>query len=246
MPRHVGTKIFHHPLRHLFKLHLRIIQARDEQSGYFKPDLRLALHIDERIQDRLQMRVADLVIELVGKALQVNIGRVHVAVELGPRFRTDITGRHRDALDTARMTRDCGIDGVFVENRRIIVSVGNARTSEPLRHPRNVLGISALGEHVVFARLADVPVLAEFAAQIAAAGPERQHWRPRQEVVERFFLDRVDAEATGAAIGRQHQIWSPAAPARSRRRADPAMVSLSRCSPVQTQRACPSLHPSGM
>ena len=112
----------------------------------------------------------------------------------------------------ARMTRDCGVDGVFVENRPIIVGVGDARTPERFCHPRDVLGISALGKHVVLARLADVPVLAEFAAQIAAAGPERQHWRPRQEVVERLFLDRVDAEAAGATTGRQHHLVAPPRP----------------------------------
>ena len=33
---------------------------------------------------------------------------------------------------------------------------------------------------------------------------KRQYWRSRQKVIERFFFDRVDANATGAAIGGQH------------------------------------------
>src|SRR5262249_24312250 len=55
-----------------------------------------------------------------------------------------------------------------------------------------------------------VPVLAELAGEIAAGGPERQHGRARQEMVERLFLDRVDAKAGRAAIGREHHLIAAA------------------------------------
>src|SRR5262249_5707728 len=51
------------------------------------------------------------------------------------------------------------------------------------------------------ARLADVPVLAEPARQVAAGGAERQHRRAREKVIERLLLDRVDAEAARAPEG---------------------------------------------
>jgi hypothetical protein len=35
-------------------------------------------------------------------------------------------------------------------------------------------------------------------------GAERQHGGAGQEMVERLFLDGIDAEAAGAAVGRQH------------------------------------------
>ena len=82
---------------------------------------------------------------------------------------------------------------VFMKNGRVIVRIGDTRTSQPYGRLRDVLGLS--GKSVVFAGLADVPVLAEFAAQIAATGSERQHGRSGQEVVERLLFDWVDAEA---------------------------------------------------
>src|SRR5262249_17748628 len=63
-----------------------------------------------------------------------------------------------------------------------------------------------VGERVDLARLADVPILAKLASQIASGRPERQHRRPGQEVVQRLLLDGVDAEATGAAVGGQHDL----------------------------------------
>ncbi len=53
-------------------------------------------------------------------------------------------------------------------------------------------------------QLGDVPVLAEPAAQVAPGRTERQHRRPRQEMVQRLLLDRVHAVAAGAPVGRQH------------------------------------------
>src|SRR5262249_39763463 len=54
------------------------------------------------------------------------------------------------------------------------------------------------------ARLGDVPVLAELAGKVAAGGAEGKDARARIELVERLFLHRIDAEARGAAVGREH------------------------------------------
>src|SRR5262249_44406764 len=58
-----------------------------------------------------------------------------------------------------------------------------------------------VGQGVDLARLADVPVLAEVARQVAARGAERQPGRAGQEVVQRLLLDGIDAEAAGAPPG---------------------------------------------
>ena len=42
--------------------------------------------------------------------------------------------------------------------------------------------------------------------QVAAGRAEGEHRRARQEVVERLLLDRVDAEAAGAAVGGEHDL----------------------------------------
>ncbi len=46
-----------------------------------------------------------------------------------------------------------------------------------------------------------MPVLAEATGQVASDGSEREDGRAGQEVVERFFLDWINRQAAGEAIG---------------------------------------------
>jgi hypothetical protein len=53
--------------------------------------------------------------------------------------------------------------------------------------------------------LADIPVLAKFAGQIATGGTKGENRGTGQKVIEGFFLDRIDAESARATIGIQYQ-----------------------------------------
>ena len=54
------------------------------------------------------------------------------------------------------------------------------------------------------ARFGDVPVLAEFAGQVAPGSAERQHGSSGQIVVKWLLLYWIDTESRGAAVGREH------------------------------------------
>ena len=69
-----------------------------------------------------------------------------------------------------------------------------------------VSGDACVGQRVDFARFADIPVLAELAAQVAAGRAERQHRRAGQKMVERLFLDRVDAITARPAVSGEHDL----------------------------------------
>ena len=167
---------------------------------------RLTLYINERVENRLQMRVTDLVVKVVGESLQIDIGRIHVSIELGARLRTDIAGGDRNILDAQRAAGDRRVDRIFVKDCGIVVGVGDARTFEPLRGARNIFRAGALCKHVKFARLADVPILAKFTPEVAAARSERQRRSSRQEMIESLLLYGIDAKAARTAIGRQHDL----------------------------------------
>jgi hypothetical protein len=115
MPRHVPTELRHHPFRHLLELFLRAVETRDEQGRDFETCLCFVLHIDKRIQHRLQMGVSDLMVEIFGEAFQVYVGGVHMAKEFGTRLRAHIACCHRDALDTAFMAGDRRVHSVFMK-----------------------------------------------------------------------------------------------------------------------------------
>jgi hypothetical protein len=56
------------------------------------------------------------------------------------------------------------------------------------------------------AGLRDVPVLAELAGQVAPCGAKRQDRCAGQKMIERFFLDRIDAKARRTAVGGEHDL----------------------------------------
>src|SRR5438132_14396228 len=66
-----------------------------------------------------------------------------------------------------------------------------------------LLGTGSVGERVHLAGLGHVPVLAELAGEIASGRAEREHTRPRQEMIERLLFDGIDAKAAGPAVAEE-------------------------------------------
>ena len=52
--------------------------------------------LDERVEHRLQVRAAELHVELLGEALEVDVGGVHLRVELARAARRDVAGGDGD------------------------------------------------------------------------------------------------------------------------------------------------------
>ena len=126
MQRNVGAELAHDPLAHCLDLGRRIVLAGDQQRRDLEPDVGLVLQVNERIQYRLQMRTAELHVELVGEPLEVHVRRVHLGVELASRCGADVAGGDRDRLDAARMAGVSRVHRIFRENHRIVVREGNA------------------------------------------------------------------------------------------------------------------------
>ena len=80
-----------------------VILTGDQQGGEFEPAVGFIVDVFERIQDRLQVPAGELMVEVLGKRLQVDIGRVHRGEELGPGLGENLAGgdRHRGDADDA-------------------------------------------------------------------------------------------------------------------------------------------------
>ena len=163
-------------------------------------------NVFERVENSRQTGGAEPVIEIFGKAFEIDVCRIHVTEKLDARLRRDVSGRHRHGLDADRMTGLSHIDRVFEKDHGIVVGERDRTTSSLLRCACKRLWRCAVGERVNFARLRDIPVLAEFAGEIAARSAEGKHRRARQEVIERLFFDRVDAKTGRAAISLEHDL----------------------------------------
>ncbi len=147
-----------------------------------------------------------------------------------------VSRRHGDGSDTALATGLRHVDGVLVEDHRVVVGEGDATAPEPHRRLGQLLGRRRVRQPIHLTRLTDVPVLTELARQIATGGAERENRRPRQEVVERLLLYRIDAEAAGAAVGREDDLLVLA-------HADEAHAALTLPQPTEPRTEI-ALHPS--
>src|SRR6202043_1923610 len=125
---------------------------------------------------------------------------------LDPRLGADVARGHRHRLDPRLAAGVGDVDRILHEDHRVVVGEGDAGAAQARGGVRDLLGRGTVGEGVDLARLADVPVLAELAGQVAAGGAERQHRGAGQEMVQRLLLDWIDAVAARPAVGLEHDL----------------------------------------
>ena len=177
MERHVRTQVLHDPTGHLVDLLLGVVLAGDDQVGDLEPDVGFLLQVNQGVQNRPQVPRTYPVVETLGEGLEVHVGRVHVAVELGSRLVADLARGNRDGRDSPFAASLGHVDRVLVEDHRIVVRERDAAAAELGGRARDRLGRGAVGQRVDLTGLADVPVLTETAAEIAPGRTEREHGR---------------------------------------------------------------------
>ena len=175
-------------------------------------------------------------IEILRERLQIHVCRVHGPVKLGPRLVGNVAGRHGHGLDALCAAGFGDIDGIFRENDGIVVGECDRMAAETLRGGGDGVRRRGVAQPVRLPRLADVPVLAEPAAEIASRRAKRQHTRARQKMVERLFFNRIDAEPAAPTVGREHHLVAGPLPDK----AEAALVLLQ----LAETRTQPAFHPA--
>ena len=201
MERYIGAEFFGNPTGEFLDFLRAVILAGDEQGGDFQPATGFVVDVGEDVEDGLQVGDAELVIETVGEGLEINVGSIHHSEKFTRRFRVDVAGGYCHIANAQLAAGEGRVDGVFGEDHRIIVGVGNGIGTVAFGGLGNGLRTGAVHQAVHVFRLGDVPVLAELAGEVAAGGTEGKNAAAGVKMVEWLLLDGVDAEAGGAAVG---------------------------------------------
>jgi hypothetical protein len=127
----------------------------------------------QRLEHRREVRGGELLIELLGEALEINVGGVHLGVEVGARLGVDVAGGDGDALYAEGAAGIGGVHRVLGEDHRVVVGKRDGLGALADCGAGDLLGAGLGGERVHLLRLRDVPVLAELARQVAAGGAKR-------------------------------------------------------------------------
>src|SRR5467141_933909 len=225
--RHVRAELAVHPARERVDLGGRIVLAGDEERRDLQPDLRVSPQVPQGVEDRIEVAEAHAPVEVLREPLEVDVRRIDVPVELPPGLVADVPCRDRYRLDAPLPAGLRRVDRVLEEDGGVVVGERDAAAAQLLRLAGDLLRSRCVGEDVHLARLRHVPVLAETAAQVAAGRTKGQDAGSGEEVVERLLLDRVHAEAAGAAVRSEHH---PIAFARADE-AEPALPLMERAVP---------------
>ena len=141
------------------------------------------------------MAAADRPVEILGERLQIDIRGIQVGEEFPARFGRDIAGGHRHGGKAGGVAGLGSVDRVFEKDHRIVVGERHRAATQLHRRGGDRRGIGTVVQPVDFARLRDVPVLAELAGKVTPRGAEREDRRTGQEMDQGLFLDRIDTKA---------------------------------------------------
>src|SRR4029434_5163946 len=204
--RHRITQVFHHPVAEFFGFIYVVVFVRNHQIGDLKPNVGFVLEPFQRIQHGFKMGKRQLVIEALGKRFEIDVGGVNVAINLRSRFGSDVDGGDHYAFNSSLARHTGYVDNEFAPDHRIVISKGNARYFTLDRQFDDLLRTRVQALRLVEFRLADAPVLAETASQIAASGAEAQDFAARQEMIERFFFDGIDGKAGRSSVAERVEL----------------------------------------
>jgi len=172
---------------------------RDDQIGDFQPDTALFQPF-ETVEHRGQLCLADRRIEILTEALEVDIGRVKVPAETGKGLGIDKAVGVINCQEPGPPGSFGAVEHEFVKGRRLGVGEGDAPTPLALCHERKLGRESEPVGRLERRYLGDLPVLAEFAAQVAPGTGEGEGAGFGVEVEKRFFLHRVHVHGAGEVI----------------------------------------------
>src|SRR5215471_18688831 len=212
MPWHISSEIFCEPFRSAMQFVITVVLSGNQKRRNFEPDMGFVTEIFQRVEYRLKLCKTKPMVKRIGERLEIDVCGIHALVKFGARIIGDVTGGNRHRFDSAFATRVRNIHRVLGENHRIIVRERHRAAAEPFRCECDLLGRSCIREFVPLARFEDVPVLTKSAAEIASSGAKREDARPRQKMVKRFLLDRIDAKPAAPAISREHHPIAHALP----------------------------------
>ena len=200
---HLGPELGDDPVALGGDLGVGVVAPGDEQGGDLQPGAQLA-HSHQRVEHVVQASSGHAPVEVVGEALEVDIGSVDCAEELVARPGADPSPGDRHGQQSRLVAGDGGVDGVLGEDDRVVVGEGHPHGSHVGRGPGQGPGGGGRGEGVELPGGGDLPVLAVLARQVAARGPEGQDRRSGQHVRQGLLLDGIQDEAGGPSVGGQH------------------------------------------
>ena len=189
--RHVHPQIRLDPACQAAKLLVAVVERGQDQVD----DLRPFAHLAQRhkcLQHRLQLAFDHVAVVGLGEGLQVDLDGVHLPVGSLQSLLPNEAVRDYKAPNAGLVARVGRVHQEFAEDHWLAVGEGNRRAVVLLGKFNDAPRRKVLSGNLFGTRLRNLPVLAEFAIEVAAGRGQRKGIGPRQIVKKRLLLDRID------------------------------------------------------
>ena len=118
--------MFKDPVAHLLQFVRPVVLVGDQQVGDLEPDIGFVLEPGERVEDGLEVREGQVLVEQFGEGLQVDVGGIEAFENGFPGDVGDVAGGDRHGLQATLVAGLGGIDGVLGPDHRVVVGEGDA------------------------------------------------------------------------------------------------------------------------
>ncbi len=198
--RHFRAEIFEHPQTHVANFGEGIVQRGNNQVGDFEPGRAALLEQFQSFEHGLQVRETSFTIKILGEAFKIDVRRIHVIINFRQGLGRDVSRGDHHCFQAVLVRDLCDVNGILGPNGWIVIREGDALTIVREGELHGLLRQERFRALLIILGFGDVPILAEFAAQITARGADGKNLRAGKEVRERFLLDGIDVNGVRVGI----------------------------------------------
>ena len=188
-----------YPETHLSDSGHVVIHRRNNEIRDFKVDL-CPFQGLEGFEHRSQFTAAHVTIEVFREALEIDVGGIHDLAEISQWLRIDEAVRVTDIEQPCLLCEKSDVQHIFIEDRGLHIGIGNGSSTHFLGLAHHELGRDVVAVYLLRRGLRDLPVLTEFALQVASCGGQGKRSCGRQNVKERFLLNGIEMNRAGVSV----------------------------------------------
>ena len=174
--RNVRAQMLQNPVREPARFAGVVVQRRNHQVGDLEPDIGLVLEPLQRVEHGLEMGKRDLPVEVFAEGFQVDVGCVHVVIDIMESLAGDVAITDHYGAQAVFAGSATDIHHVFAPDRRFVIGKRDRGAAVAQGELGHIFGRDMRGMDLIAAGFGDVPILAKEAAHVAAGRAHGQDY----------------------------------------------------------------------
>src|SRR5580658_2775188 len=146
------------------------------------------------------MRKCSLPVETLRESFEIDVGSVDMVIDIVKCLVGNVAVRNHYRFQPVFLRSLTNIDNILAPDSRLVIRERQRIATMLEGQQRNLFRRNMLGPHLILPRLRNVPILAKEAPHVAPSRAHTEHTGPRQEMIQRFLLDRIDLQRRRSSV----------------------------------------------